>query len=311
MYIFIQSSSVKEKKLVFVNGMTIIHGVTFLTTWPASLNFNFIYQSYIPENAMKKVTVFILVSVCLILTGSAIGQTAADHLQRGDEYSARFERQEALKAYEAALQIDPGSYEALWKAARELSFIGNKMEKTAKKEDTEQTYARSVEYAEKALTQNADGVDANFYLAVAMGRLGLYKGKKEMISLSKDVKIHADKVVELDPTYYKVYYLIGRWHDKIANVNWVLRQFAKIIYGGLPDASNEQALANYKKAIELNPDYVECHKELGRFYLDRKEYKMAADVLERCVGLPESEENDAEFKAEARELLEKAQKKIK
>ncbi|MFC1731550.1 hypothetical protein ACFL6I_14635 [candidate division KSB1 bacterium] len=260
---------------------------------------------------MKKT--FSLLCVLVLFTQSlhAFQIPVADYMKRGDDFAAQFNHRQALEQYESVLNMDTGNYEAAWKASRELSAIGNNLEETAEAEEIEATYARAVEMAQKGISLDSNGVDAHFYMAVAKGRLGLYKGKKEMIQLSKDVKIHVDQVLALDKDYYKAYYLIGRWHDKIANVNWILKQFAKIIYGGLPPASNEEALENFRTAIRLNPEYVECHKELGRFYMDRKEWASAVEVLETCLTLPETEEHDARFKREAAELLNEARGKVR
>jgi len=260
---------------------------------------------------MKRLTVIFSCIVLFVQGAFAFQQTAANHLKRGDELAVQYDHSGALREYEAALALDDNSYDAAWKAARELAVLGNKSEGTAPKKETERLYARAVEMCEKAIALNPEGVDGHFHMALAKGRLGLYKGKKEMIRLSKEVKTEADIVLKLDPMHYKTYYLLARWHDKIANVNWALKQFAKIVFGGLPPASNEEALRNYKRAIELNPDYVECHKELGRYYMDRKEWNKAVEILERCRTLPDSREDDPLFKTEARALLEKAGKKVK
>ncbi len=260
---------------------------------------------------MKKILIFAFLIMFLPLSVFAFQQSVEEIIKRGDDLAAEFDHTSALNEYKAALEVDSDCLDAAWKASRELAAIGNNLEKAeAEKEEIEAAYAEAVEYAQNGIELDSESADSHFSLAVAKGRLGLYRGKKEMIRLSKDVKIHVDIVLNLDPNHYKAHYLLGRWHDKIANVNWFLKKVAKIIFGGLPPANNEEAQIHYKKAIELNPEYVECHKELGRFYMDRKEWKSAVEVLEICTQLPESQEHDASYKEEAVKFLEKARKKV-
>ncbi len=68
---------------------------------------------------MKR-TLYLAVGLVAVLTlaGAGFGQTAADHILKGDEYFTAYEDQKALDEYLAAVQLDAWNYEALWKAAR-------------------------------------------------------------------------------------------------------------------------------------------------------------------------------------------------
>ena len=49
----------------------------------------------------------------------AAAQTAADHIALGDREHAAMNAPSALHHYQEAIKLDPNSYDALWKAARE------------------------------------------------------------------------------------------------------------------------------------------------------------------------------------------------
>jgi tetratricopeptide (TPR) repeat protein len=68
----------------------------------------------------------------------------------------------------------------------------------------------------------------------------------------------------------------------------------------------DNAVADLRKAIELEPAYVNHHLELGRTYLMLERKPEAKAELERAVGLsPTSNPHDPRYQAEARELLAK------
>ena len=59
---------------------------------------------------------------------------------------------------------------------------------------------------------------------------------------------------ELDPENEMAYHVRGRWHYGVADLNWIERAVVKTVYGGLPDASFEQAARDLEKARDLNPE---------------------------------------------------------
>ena len=71
----------------------------------------------------------------------------------------------------------------------------------------------------------------------------------------------------------------------------------------------ENAVAYLTKAVELEPEYVNHHLELGRTYLQLKRRDEARRELERAVALPStSDPLDPKYQAEARDLLARIRK---
>jgi tetratricopeptide (TPR) repeat protein len=131
----------------------------------------------------------------------------------------------------------------------------------------------------------------------------LFRGGKEKINLSKEIKAEADTAVALNPQADLAYHVLGRWHQNLANLGGVLRFFAKVLYGGAPPGSNEEAVAMFKKAIEINPNHIEHYLELARTYefMDRED--LMKEPLQKVLALPNVEEKDPTFKKEAEEML--------
>jgi tetratricopeptide (TPR) repeat protein len=83
----------------------------------------------------------------------------------------------------------------------------------------------------------------------------------------------------------------------------IMRGLAKLAYGGLPDASFEEAEKNFKKAIELNPNRVGNFVELGRTYFELGKKDLARTNMDKGLRLPSIYRDDEPTKARARKLL--------
>ena len=95
------------------------------------------------------------------------------------------------------------------------------------------------------------------------------------------------------------YYLLGRWNYGVANVGVLSRALVKVIYGGLPKASNEEAIANFKKAIKLAPERVLYHAGLAMVYETIGEKELEILELKKCRTLKPSGLEDEEAQRDA------------
>jgi Tfp pilus assembly protein PilF len=79
----------------------------------------------------------------------------------------------------------------------------------------------------------------------------------------------------------------------------------KLIYGGLPPASDAEAINNYKKAIALAPGRILHHLALAKAYDTTGERKLAVAELQKCRTLKPMDLDDAAAQKEAAVLLGK------
>jgi tetratricopeptide (TPR) repeat protein len=77
----------------------------------------------------------------------------------------------------------------------------------------------------------------------------------------------------------------------------------KIVYGGLPRASNEEAIRNFQKAIELAPERIIHHAGLALVYAATSQREMEIAELEKCRALKPSDRADADAQREAAKRL--------
>jgi tetratricopeptide (TPR) repeat protein len=241
-----------------------------------------------------------------VLTAPVMGQVKADSaavwIAVGDSLTDRWDHKQASKAYMTALRYDPTNYEAMWKAGDQTTEVADAMPAKLKAEK-ESLFEWASTICRKAISIKPDDWEGHFRLAVAQGRLALFRGGKEKIKLANIVKVQADSAVALNPKADLAYHVLGRWHQDLANLSGTLKFFAKILFGGVPPGSNEESVAMFKKAIEINPNHIEHYLELARTYkfMDRKD--LMKEPLEKVLSLPNVEEKDPGFKKEAEEML--------
>jgi tetratricopeptide (TPR) repeat protein len=260
---------------------------------------------------MKKI-LFLFVFMA-ILAGLGLAQTAAEHIQLGDQAYAQFDDQQALAQYQEALKLEPANYEALWKASRAMVDIADVIPATDKdvKERQKKLYTEATSLAKKAVAANPDDTWGHFQLAASNGKRLLLLGKKEQIEASKAVRAEIDKAIELDPENDLAFHALGRWHRRMAEIGGAKRFFGSIIYGSIPKGSFEESELNLRKAIELNPKYANHYLELGRTLVALKKYNEAAQAFQTCIELPKTTSKDDVLKAEAATELETIRGKIK
>ena len=247
-------------------------------------------------------SVLILLAL-LLLSFSVFTQDASQFIAMGDSAYAKFDNQAALKFYSDALKADSNSYQAAWKLSRAYVDVGEDLKG---KEQRNEYFQNSEKYARKAISIDSTGSKGHLYLSIALGRVALDAGKKEQVRLSKEIKVEVDKALKLDPNDDIAWHVLGRWNRKMATLGWIQRKFANIFLGGVPkDASLENAVNDFKKAIELNPGHINHHLELGITYKEMGDKEVAKKQFEEVLSLPKTSADDDRYKEEAKEYLKK------
>ncbi|RFT17038.1 MAG: hypothetical protein OP8BY_0980 [Candidatus Saccharicenans subterraneus] len=255
--------------------------------------------------------IFLVILGLSLLAGPGLSQTAEEFIKSGDEYYAKWEDQKALAEYLKALEVEPKNYEALWKAARGYVDVADLMTGTGKEVEKQkfEMYVKAERYARQAISVNPNDTWGHFFLSAALGKKVLMLGKKEQIDASKQVRAAVDKAIELDPNNDLAYHALGRWHRRMAEIGGAKRALGSLIYGSIPKGSMEESEKWLKKAVELKPDYINHHLELGRTYVAMKKYDLARQEFNRCLELPEASAKDKQLKEEAKEELANLGKK--
>jgi len=223
-------------------------------------------------------------------------------IEKGDAAFEKFDNPNALENYNDAVKINPDSYEANWKLSRAFVDVGEVFEDEDKRAEY---YKESENYARIAIKNNPEGSDGHLFLSIALGRVALDAGAKQRIKMSKEIKKEADLAIKLNPDNDTAYHVLGRWNRKISNLSFIEKGFADLFLGGVPKgASNDAAVNNFQKAIELNPAYINHYLELGITYEMMDKEKLAIEAFKKCLELGPSSAKDKNHKEIAKEHLD-------
>ncbi len=244
---------------------------------------------------LRLLTLLIIGFPCLLFS-----QDPNQLLKDAQLQEAQFHESEAFLKYAEVLKKDPTNLQALWKCSELSSRIGARQ---PDKEKMGPYFMAARNYATTALRVNPNSSDANFAMALALGRIGLISGTKERVILAKDVKFYADNAIKLDPNNFRAYHILGRWNYDVSNLSLAEKSFARIFYGKLPDASLQDAIADFNKSLSLNPGFILNYYELARSYHRLGDDKKAMANLRILLGLPNMMYDDTRVKVIARQLL--------
>lgn len=234
------------------------------------------------------------------LNTAVLAQELDRAIKNGEELGKKWDYQGAVGAYEATLACNPNNFELLWRLAYNYIKLGLMAKKNA---DKVLLYEKAADYAAKALAVDNSKIEGHLWLAVAQGRLALLKGGKAKVVLSKNVKAEAEKALQIDPNNDAALHVMGGWNREAATLPGILKMFAKIIYGGLPPSSKEDAVKYLEKAVAINPNSIEHHLALGKCYMAVNKWDLVKKEWAECLKLVPLDAYDKDFQEEAKTLL--------
>ncbi len=220
----------------------------------------------------------------------------------GDSLRAAFDTDGALKAYLKANEEDPDNTTYIWKIVREYADKGVFADED---DEIKAAYSEAETWARKCVAMAPEDSHCHLYLAIAVGRVALFEGGNTKIKLSKEVRSEAIKSIDLNPNLDGAYHVLARWNREVVALPWYKKAVVKIVYGGLPKASNEEAVKNFKTAIELRPDRMLHYFELGVTYKYMGDKENARMNFEKTLSMDLVERKDEGRQEEATEFLSK------
>ena len=246
---------------------------------------------------------------CFAAVASA--QTAAEHIAAGDREAAALNATAALADYKAAIAADSSAEEAYWKASRTLVDLG---EYEPDKDKQKELYAEAKEDATKAVALKPTDPEAHFSVARAVGRVALSVGKKERVRFAKEVRTEALECLRLDSLHAGANHVMGRWNAEIMRLSGFSRFMAKNFLGGdvFGTASWAEAVRYMERAVQLDPNRITHHLDLAEVYRDRNkpgDIEKAKVQFQAVIDGPITDFNDAHYKKEAQDELDKLEKK--
>lgn len=241
-----------------------------------------------------------ILSVFLLATHLAFSQSAAEWKKRGDGLEASGKTNDALAAYLEAEKKSPNDSAILVKIAKQYGDQMPSLGRGAKKE----AGRKSLEYSRKAVAVNPKSSDSHLAVALSLGKNTEFMGNKEKLQTSQEIKTEADTALRLNSKSDYAHHMLGRWHQEMAGIGGATRLLAKVVYGGIPKGSYEEALQAFDKARKLMPKRLIHQIEYGRTLAMMGRDAEAKTEIQKGLNMRNTEADDGESKARGQATLD-------
>jgi hypothetical protein len=253
----------------------------------------------------------VLLCACAERGGAAVpgrGVDAAGLVAAGDSAYARLDLDTATTFYRRAQGAAPGSYDATWKLARALTDAATV--RTSARE-RKRLCEEAAPLARAAVALKPAGAMGHTYLAIALGKLALSVGGRDKVRLAREIEVEARTALALDPNDDVAHDVLGVWNREMVELPGVLRLFATVLYGRLPEASMDSAVTHLRAAVALQPQAIAHAVELGTTLAAEGHDREAAAMLERALALPTGWVGDDVYRARARKELAAVRRRLR
>jgi tetratricopeptide (TPR) repeat protein len=224
------------------------------------------------------------------------------------EEAKAFERQyntpQAILKYEEALKANPNQMYIL---VRLVEIYCSSAE-----ENNEEDFKKGQLNKAKAylsLAKNIDSNQADYLYAKAfyLGKLIEVSPVKEKAQYTKEIKTLLDEALTKDPNHIKSLYTLAKWNEEVSGLNPAVKAALKVIFGGLPPASRDQALELHQKARKLNPGFLANNYDLALLLKKTNKPSQAIELLQAQMKLPTKTKEELDFKNKSKQLLQSLQ----
>jgi len=239
-------------------------------------------------------------ALALLFASAFAHADVSELLKQGDAFDAKLDNAHALESYLQAEKLGATDPDTLTHIARQYALL---MNDAASDEEQRRLGERALEYSKRAVATNPGHAKSLLSVAICYGRLIRFQDTRTKVEYSRFVKEYADRALAIDPTDSYAWHVLGAWNYELAQMGAFSRAFVKVVYGGMPPASNEEAERLFRKAVTLAPDRVSHHAELGRTLAVLGRKGEARTELNKALALPSREKDDPESKKRATATL--------
>lgn len=226
-------------------------------------------------------------------------------VQQGDILEKQGKARPALASFRAAEAIEPQNVGVLLRISKQY---GDLIDTTKPEDNAKRMADLAMDYGNRALAADPKNAKAHLNIAVSYGHLTDFVGNKQKLEYSKVIHDETLRSIELDPTDDFAWHVLGRWEAGVANVSGVLKALCTLVYGGMPKASNEEAVKCFKKALEIAPQRLIHHAELAHVYKQMGKRDLELQEWQNTLGIRAQDSEDEGYQKEARAALEAARK---
>ncbi|CAL2045843.1 unnamed protein product [Caenorhabditis brenneri] len=235
------------------------------------------------------------------LPSQVVAQSSSMSFEELDALFGTDRVQEGYDALKKRYDAGEKSIDVLWRLAKFCNEIGNRVEKSKRKD----IIVEGKKYAIEAWNTDSNNFLAARWAALMSGKVTEYLGTKEKIEEGKNCKEYLDRAISIQPKEDALLHLRGRWALSVANLSWFERKAAALFYAEPPTATVEEAIADFQAAHAINPDWIENTVYLGKALYEKGDKSAAKPFFDQALKLSPSNDNEKELLAEAKTLFGK------
>ncbi len=252
---------------------------------------------------MKKI--ILAIGLFTGLSFAATAQSNADQLKKCIQLATLGQCKEALGIVQGLLKQDSNNISYLEYNSYLLAKVWH--DKEVDESQSTPYYNTALYLAKKALKKDSGDAEAHYAYAFVVGSLNEFASHKQQIANAKIMKDEIDKCLKKDPGHSGAYHLLGRWCRRLAEFSGVEKFAVKALYGAsLPEATYQDAVNAFEKAVVYSPDYLIHQYELANTYYEMDKYSDAKIWLQKIIGNTTYKGDDAQnVKDKAKKLLAK------
>lgn len=241
-------------------------------------------------------------ALLLWLSAAVAADTAmvTDLLRRADELDARQDTAAALKLLGEADAQFPNHAEILIRLAKQHS---NQIFEAKADAEKKRLATLCLLTAERAVAADPNSARARLSVGICLAKNFPYVDNQTKVSYSRRLKEETERAIALDPKLDLAYHMLARWHFEVAEMNFILRGIARLVYGGIPKGTLEEARANFEKALALAPRRILHRHQLAQTLLALRKKPDAVSQLQQCLTLSPADKDDAEAQWAATQQL--------
>jgi tetratricopeptide (TPR) repeat protein len=250
---------------------------------------------------MRIVVVILCAFFCQL--GQVNGQ-ANVLFEEGRALERQYNTTEAIKKYEESIRLDPNQMTILVRLVEiHCNNIHELKEDAAKRAELD----KAKSYLDKVSVLDSNSADFFYTKALYLGKLIEFSGVKEKAQFTKDIKNVLDKALLIQPEHVKALYTLAKWNEEVASLNPAVKAAMKVVFGGLPPASREEAIELHQKARKLNPGFIANNHDLAVLLKKMAKPSQAMEVLQSQMKLPTKTKEELEIKEKSKVLLQSLQ----
>jgi tetratricopeptide (TPR) repeat protein len=244
------------------------------------------------------------IGLLLMLTWFVANAQNNSSFEEAKAFERQYNTSQAILKYEEALKANPNQMAILVRLV-EIYCFGLEADKEESTKIIQLNKAK--DYLIKAKNIDSTQADYLYSKAVYLGKLIEVSPVKEKAQYTKEIKILLDEALSKDPNHVKSLYTLAKWNEEVSGLNAAVKAAMKVIFGGLPPASRDQALDLHQKARKLNPGFLANNYDLALLLKKTNKPSQAIEILESQMKLPTKTKEELEFKNKSKQLLQSLQ----